>query len=97
MVDHAINSSRLIERETINGVASSIEQRISAKRSNTNSCYSPEPKRLSIMTTHDYSVKNIGEIPSNYICPFCKLIFHEPCQLNCGHRICKSCINFINK
>ncbi|CAF1200930.1 unnamed protein product [Rotaria sordida] len=48
------------------------------------------------MTTHDYSVKNIGEIPSNYICPFCKLIFHKPYQLNCGHRICKSCINFTN-
>ncbi|CAF5127383.1 unnamed protein product, partial [Rotaria sp. Silwood1] len=54
--------SRPIECEVINSVASSIEQRIGAKRSNTNSCHSPEPKRLSIMPTYDYTIKNIEQI-----------------------------------
>ncbi|CAF4506924.1 unnamed protein product [Rotaria sp. Silwood2] len=97
IVDHAISSPKSIERETIYGVASTIEQRISAKRSNTNSRHSLESKRLSIMKTHDNSVKNISQIPCTYICPVCKLIFRDPYQLNCGHRCCESCINFTNK
>ncbi|CAF2800088.1 unnamed protein product [Rotaria sp. Silwood2] len=90
IVDHAISSPKSIERETIYGVASTIEQRISAKRSNTNSRHSLESKRLSIMKTHDNSVKNISQIPCTYICPVCKLIFRDPYQLNCGHRCCES-------
>ncbi|CAF4791113.1 unnamed protein product, partial [Rotaria sp. Silwood1] len=96
MADHAISPSRPIEHETIHDVASSIEQRIIAKRSNTNSRHSPEPKRLSMITTHDYFVNNIKEIPSIYMCPFCKLIFRDPYQLNCGHHACESCINLTN-
>ncbi|CAF3669068.1 unnamed protein product [Rotaria sp. Silwood1] len=67
MVGHAINRLRPIECEVINSVASSIEQRIGAKRSNTNSCHSPEPKRLSIMPTYDYTIKNIEQISSTCV------------------------------
>ncbi|CAF4496158.1 unnamed protein product [Rotaria sp. Silwood2] len=80
MVNHAISSLRLIERETLNSVVSSMEQRISTKRSNAASCHSKKPKILSVAT--------------DCICPYCKLIFREPYQLNCGHRCCESCINF---
>ncbi|CAF2761438.1 unnamed protein product [Rotaria sp. Silwood2] len=80
MVNHAISSLRLIERETLNSVVSSMEQRISTKRSNAASCHSKKPKMLSVAT--------------DCICPYCKLIFWEPYQLNCGHRCCESCINF---
>ncbi|CAF1200895.1 unnamed protein product [Rotaria sordida] len=96
MVDDAISSSGPVEREILNDAVSSMEQRINTKRSNTASWHSPKSKWLPTTTTHDYSVKNIEEIPSHFICPYCKLVFREPYQLVCGHQACQSCINFTN-
>ncbi|CAF4278972.1 unnamed protein product, partial [Rotaria sordida] len=96
MVDDAISSSGPVEREILNDAVSSMEQRISTKRSNTASWHSSKSKWLPTTTTHDYSVKNIEEIPSHFICPYCKLVFREPYPLVCGHQACQSCINFTN-
>jgi len=36
--------------------------------------------------------KNKNILDKKFICPLCSLILHDPIQLNCGHRVCQSCI-----
>ncbi len=96
-VDHAINTSSLGYRAAVNDVASSWEQRISAKRSNDADRHSPSPKRFAPTSKQRFSVKHIEQIDSKYICSSCKFLFCNPYQLECGHRICQSCIKNDNK
>jgi len=91
-VDYAINTSSSNCRETVNDVASSWEQRISAKRLNDAGCHSPEPKRFASTSKQGFPVKHIKKIDSQYICAMCEFLFRNPYQLECGHRICQSCI-----
>jgi hypothetical protein len=93
----ASSSSTSMDRTERNDVVSSHEQRISAKRSKPSSCHSSEPKRLAITSKHGFVVKNIEQIESCYMCRSCELMLREPHQLNCGHRICQSCIKIENK
>jgi hypothetical protein len=42
---------------------------------------------------HGYIVRNTNDISERYNCEFCTFILREPIQLTeCGHRLCKSCI-----
>jgi len=95
--DDTSSSSTSINRTKTNDVVSSHEQRISAKRSKPSSYYPSEPKRLAITSKHRFLVNNIEQIKSCYMCPSCQLVLREPYQLNCGHRICQSCIKIENK
>jgi hypothetical protein len=36
-----------------------------------------------------YDAKNLASIDMKFICLICRLIFSDPVQLDCGHRICK--------
>ena len=42
-----------------------------------------------------FNEKNFGEIDSQYLCLYCSHIIRDPVQLNCGHRVCKSCANML--
>ena len=42
-----------------------------------------------------FDAKNRSSISSSFICRTCNLIFRDPCQLACGHRQCKTCIDSI--
>jgi hypothetical protein len=96
-VANAISSSRSDYRPTVNDVASSWEQRISAKRSNDADRHSPSPKRFAPTSKQGFSVKHIEQIDSKYICSSCKFVFRNPYQLECEHRICQSCIKNDNE
>ncbi|CAM2727229.1 unnamed protein product [Rotaria socialis] len=39
-----------------------------------------------------FNAKNKHAIDSVYICQICDLILRDPVQLNCGDRLCKSCV-----
>lgn len=97
MNDDAFSTSTSINRTAKNDVASSHEQRISAKRSNTPSHYSSESKRFATTSEHGFSAGNMEQIELRWICPSCKLVLRSPYQLNCGHRVCQSCLNINNK
>jgi hypothetical protein len=97
MVDDIPSSSTSMNRTKTNDVVSSHEQRISAKRSKPSSYYPSEPKRLAITSKHRFLVKNIEQMESCYMCPSCESVLREPHQLNCGHRICQSCIKIENE
>ncbi|CAF2082952.1 unnamed protein product [Rotaria magnacalcarata] len=40
-----------------------------------------------------FNAKNKHTIDSVYICQICNLILRDPVQLNCGDRLCKSCVD----
>jgi hypothetical protein len=42
---------------------------------------------------HGYNVRNIDNIWCTYRCQFCSFILRQPVQLECGHRLCRSCID----
>ncbi|CAF3499751.1 unnamed protein product [Rotaria socialis] len=39
-----------------------------------------------------FDARNRDTINGSFICRLCNLILREPCQLSCGHRQCKTCI-----
>ncbi|CAF0958146.1 unnamed protein product [Adineta steineri] len=41
-----------------------------------------------------FNSKNLEDIHQQYICKICSLILRNPVQLTCGHRLCKSCVEF---
>jgi len=96
-IDNAVHRSGTIDRTAINSFASSVTQRVSAKRPSTTGRHSTAQKVCSSVSLHGFSVKNIEQIDQRFICPICKLIFREPHQLVCGHRTCQSCINVENE
>lgn len=91
MIDNALNSSRSIDRTAITSFASSVSQRVSAKRPRTTQ------EALHSVSLHGFTVKNMEQIDPQFICPSCKLVIREPWQLGCGHRTCQSCIKVENE
>jgi hypothetical protein len=96
-VDTANSASESNYQATINDAALSYDQRLLAKRSNPAAHYSTTPKRVASPSKHGFPVKNIEQVDAHYICPSCELLFRDPHQLECGHRICKNCIKIDNK
>jgi hypothetical protein len=96
-VNNVTSSSRSNYQPTINNVASLWEQSLSVKRSNPAGRHSPEPKRFASPSKHGFPVKSIEQIHSHYICSSCKFLFRDPHQLECGHRICQTCIKIENR
>jgi hypothetical protein len=97
-IDNAVDPSRPIDRAAINSFASSVTQRLSAKRPSIADRHFPaETSSNSVLLLHGFSVKNIEQIDSRFICATCKLIFREPYQLACGHRTCQTCIHLDNE
>jgi hypothetical protein len=97
MIDNAVHPSRPIDRTAINSFASSVTERVSAKRPPATARHSTAQKCCSSTSLHGFAVKNIEQIEQRFICPMCQLIFREPYQLVCGHRTCQSCINVENE
>lgn len=96
-INNAIHPSRSIDRTAINSFASSVTQRVSAKRPPTTGRHQTAQQWCNSTLLHGFSVKNIEQIDQRFICPICQLIFREPCQLICGHRTCQSCMNVENE
>jgi hypothetical protein len=92
-IDNIIDGSNPIDTLEIKSLAGTIAQRVSTKRSRTGLRRSPASSRLISTPIHGSSGENIEQIQSKYMCPSCKLVFREPFQLVCGHRICQPCIN----
>jgi hypothetical protein len=86
----AVDSSRPIDRRTIDNIATLKLERLHAKRRNSSDCHSPEPKRFAPTVQDEFSMQNIDP---RFICSACKIFFQEPYQLKCGHRLCKLCLN----
>jgi hypothetical protein len=82
---------------TVYDVALSYNQRLLAKRSNRAAHQSTTPKRVASSSKHGFPVTKIEQVYSRHICPSCNVLFRDPHQLECGHRICKSCIKVDNK
>jgi len=40
---------------------------------------------------------NFVNLDPQYICVYCRLVLNMPCQLPCGHRICKLCVDKLLK
>jgi hypothetical protein len=95
--DKALGSSNSINRSTIHGISSSIEDRLAAKRSTAFIHLSRIMKQNASTSSHSFSVKNINDFDTCYICPSCQLVFQQPYQLKCGHRQCEICINIRKK
>jgi hypothetical protein len=92
-IDNIIDGSNPIDTLSIKSFAASIAQRVSTKLYKTSLRRSPASSRLASTPIHGSSGENIEQIQSKYMCPSCKIVLREPCQLLCGHRICRSCIN----
>jgi len=43
-----------------------------------------------------FDAKNKNALPQSFLCAKCVLIFRDPCQLNCGHRLCRTCVDGID-
>ncbi|CAF3978944.1 unnamed protein product [Rotaria sordida] len=86
----AVDSSQSIDRSTIDNIATSTMERLSAKRTNNFDRHSPVPKRFAFTVQDNSFMKNIN---SRFFCPSCEVFLQEPYQLECGHRQCKSCTN----
>ena len=41
-----------------------------------------------------FNAKNLSSIDPQYKCRICSRILRNPVQLNCGHRQCKSCVEY---
>ncbi|CAF4072759.1 unnamed protein product, partial [Rotaria sp. Silwood2] len=89
-IGRAVDSSQSIDRSTIYNITTSTIGRLSAKRKNNFDYHSSMPKRVAFTVQDDSFMKNIN---SRFICPSCKLFFQEPYQLECGYRLCESCIH----
>ncbi|XP_065679611.1 TNF receptor-associated factor 4 isoform X3 [Hydra vulgaris] len=44
-----------------------------------------------------YDANFLDKFLDDYECPVCKLVFREPIQTQCGHRLCLSCSEEIKK
>ncbi|CAF0831963.1 unnamed protein product [Adineta steineri] len=93
----ATSSPRSIDRPAINGITTSIMERLFSKRSNPSHYDSLMPKKFHSTTQSDTWMKNMEEIDLRFSCAYCKLLLREPYQLTCGHRLCKSCVHIHNK
>lgn len=51
----------------------------------------------STSNTRGYPVKNKDQLDRKYICQVCDYVLRTPFQLNCGDRICQTCIEHLNK
>jgi len=92
-IDNIIDGSNPIDTLSIKSFAATIAQRVSTKLSRTSPRRSPAASRLASTPINGSSGENIEQIQSKYMCPSCQIIFREPFQLVCGHRICRSCID----
>ena len=86
----AVDPSRPRDDLTIHSIAETKFDRISAKRAFDSGRHSPLPKRFA--STNQGHIIGINR-NSNFICPSCNILFQEPYQLDCGHRLCKSCVD----
>ena len=92
-VDEALVPSDPIDRNTINGIISSISDRIFAKRWSTLIRRCHVLNQIGSTIVYGVPLKNINEIDSRFICSSCKLCFKQLNQLECGHRKCVVCLN----
>lgn len=35
----------------------------------------------------------VRELDEMYYCVYCKNVLQDPCQLQCGHRVCQKCVD----
>jgi hypothetical protein len=85
----AVDPSRPRDGWTVHNIAETKFDRISEKRVFDSGRHSPVPKRFA-STNRDHIIGTNGS--SDSICPSCNVLFQEPYQLDCEHRLCKSCI-----
>jgi hypothetical protein len=86
----AVNPSGPINRSALYNVTTSKTERLQEKRLNESHRYSPEPKRFAATVEDGPFIQSFRR---RFFCPFCQLLFREPYQLECGHRLCKSCLD----
>ncbi|CAF4143157.1 unnamed protein product [Adineta steineri] len=96
-LNNALVSLNSVDRNMINAIISSIEDRISAKRSVSLIRDAQILKPFACPIIYGFPVKNKNEIDSSFICPSCQLVFQQPYQLQCKHHLCSICINIQKK
>jgi hypothetical protein len=95
-VETASSASESNYQATVCDAMQSNNQRLLAKRS-TPAAHRSTSKRFASSFKYGFSVKNIDQVDTCYICQLCQLLFRDPHQLECGDRICKSCIKTENR
>lgn len=69
-----------------------IEDEIRPKRLKTIKRNPAGPERPVSNNESNVTISSINDVDRRFICPLCQCVFREPCQLSCGHHVCRSCL-----
>jgi hypothetical protein len=90
----AINPSGPINRSAFHDVITSKMERVREKQLNDSDYSSPKPKQFAPTVEDEPFIQSFNR---RFICPFCQIFFQESYILECGHRLCKSCLDSQNR
>ena len=88
----ALDRSRSVDTSLLQSVVFGTSQRMAGKRSATTTENSAVSKRICARPSTASPHPQGEPIAEKYICRWCQLILQIPHQLECGHRVCKSCL-----